>query len=210
MHEPKDTRLAGQARRMGEVIEKAGGAVRVAQRLDVNRGTLLKWKKGEARIPLDEAAQLAAEAGVSLEWLAFGSCDDGTTAVIPRYAPDAMGNPVRQPPDADTLAVHADFFTLHRLDAASTGLARVTGEAMAPELPDGSLVIIDMRATNFTDEGLWVLGRPGAVMVRRLMFEGDTAKLYAANSNYPTVAIKGGAKHEFKVWGRVAFALTRK
>ena len=211
MTDAKSARLAGQAERMAQIIELAGWVVHAAQILDVNRGTLLKWRKGEARIPLDDAWRLSTEARVSLEWLATGDLPENDKfSAISRFAPDASGNPIRQPPDADTLAVHSEFFALHRLDEKKTGIVRVVGDAMAGELPDGSLVIVDMRPTNFTDEGLWVLGRSGAVMVRRLVFEGDTARLYTANPNYRDIAIKGGEKHEFKIWGRVALALTRK
>lgn len=155
---------------------------------------------------------LAREAGVSLEWIVTGiePLSHGSSSVISRFAPDASGNPVQQPPDADTLAVHSEFFAIHRLDAKKTGIVRVSGDAMAPEMPDGSLVIIDMRSTNFQGEGLWVLGRSGTALVRRVTFEGPVARLYTVNASYRDITIHGGEDHDYKIWGRVVLALTRK
>lgn len=202
----------GIAERIALAVDKAGGQGKAAAAVGASRAAIQKWRTENARPPLIEMFLLAREAGVSLEWIVTGiePLALNSSSVISRFAPDASGNPVRQPPDADTLAVHSEFFALHRLDDKKTGIVRVVGDAMAGELPDGSLVIVDMRPTNFTDEGLWVLGRSGAVMVRRLVFEGDTARLYTANPNYRDIAIKGGEKHEFTIWGRVALALTRK
>ena len=196
---------------MARVIDLVGGTVRAAQHLGLNRGTLLKWRRGEARIPLDDAALLANEAGVALDWIASGiEVRAAAQHSISRFAPDASGNPVRQPADADTLGVHGDFFTLHRLDPKRTGIVRVMGDAMSPEMPEGSLAIIDMRLTMFNDEGVWALGRPGAVMFRRVAFEGDSIRLSAASSSYRDIVAKGSDALDFKVWGRVAMALTRK
>ncbi|MBK9080212.1 MAG: S24 family peptidase [Hyphomicrobium sp.] len=132
---------------------------------------------------------------------------DGSST-IPRFAPDASGSAVHQPADADTLAVHKDFFSAHRLDPQRTGIVRVVGDAMSPDLNDGALVIIDMRPANFTDEGIWVLGRPGASLVRRLVFKGDAAHRIAINKAYDDTVIKGGEQTSLKIWGRVALVLS--
>lgn len=194
--------------RLGETVAKLGRQSVVAKRVGVSQAGLSNWATGMVRPPFEAVARLAQEANVSLDWIATG---EASGVFISRYAPDAVGNPVRQPPDADTLAVHADFFTVHRLDPAKTGIVRVTGDAMAPELPDGSLVIIDMRFSNFAGEGLWLLGRARAVFARRATFEGPVARLTANDRGYPDIVIDGGGDDAgYRIWGRIVMALTRK
>ncbi len=209
----KQLRLAGQAERIGRAIDLAGGTIRASQLLDLNRGTLLKWRKGEARIPLDEAALLAREAGVTLDWVATGADAKAVDAPtqISRFSVDAAGAPVMQPPDADALSVMREFFPLHRLDPQKTGIVRVIGDAMRDQLPEGSLAIIDMRVTIFNGDGIFALGRPGAVLFRNVRFEGDSVRLSADDAkHHADVVLKGSDAFDFKIWGRVAMALTRK
>lgn len=195
--------------RIVECVSRLGSQAAVAKQIGVSQPGLSNWVSGMVRPPFEAVARLAEHAKVSLDWIATGVDPHANSpAYIDRFAPDAIGNAVHQPADADTIAVHKDFFSAHRLDPQRAGIVRVVGDAMSPDLNDGALVIIDMRHTSFTDEGLWVLGRPGAALVRRLVFKGDAAHLVAANKAYDDIIIKGGEQSALKIWGRVAMVLS--
>lgn len=70
------------AKRLKHVIDRVGGVCHAARLLDVNRGTLLKWLKGQARVPFDAATTLTLEAGYSLDWLATGGGPLGRSSQI--------------------------------------------------------------------------------------------------------------------------------
>ena len=206
----KQARLSDQAKRIDDVIERVGGTLKAAELVGGHRGTILKWRKGEARLPLDEASTLAKAAGVSLDWIATGinsADDDGV--LIPRYDATPDGQPLARPNDVDTITVHRDFFPQNRLAANSTGIVRVTGNAMAPSLPDGTLAILDMRVKLFQDDGVYVMGHPNGFIVRRVSIRGERAYFKTDNPAHGDTYAAPEDMLTVPIWGRVALTLTR-
>lgn len=60
------------ADRFAEVVRRVGGVMRAAELCSVGRNAVYLWGRGTSRIPLDAAATLCRDAGVSVDWLISG------------------------------------------------------------------------------------------------------------------------------------------
>lgn len=67
------TSLTELGTRILMVVKLVGGPVKAADLLGIKKyATVTSWCKGETRAPFEALATLAMEAGVSLDWLAYG------------------------------------------------------------------------------------------------------------------------------------------
>jgi phage repressor protein C with HTH and peptisase S24 domain len=122
---------------------------------------------------LDTLLSIAEATGCSIEWLATGKSvapSDGGAVSVPRlpFRAAAGGGAYVGTEDAVADALPASVLTSLGLPlAAARGLV-VTGDSMAPSFPDGSLVVVDTRATAPVEGAVFVFSIEDQVFLKRL------------------------------------------
>lgn len=89
--------------RLRELAGRAGSQARLAQKAGVQLRTLSLWINGPTVPPFDKAAELARVAGVSLDWLAYGTeappiDEDLLVEIIAAIEMEALRRDDRLPP----------------------------------------------------------------------------------------------------------------
>lgn len=160
-----------------------------------------------------EMAALAQAAGVTLDWLVTGhkqpTAERPEFFIVRRLIADADGNPQRGAPDEQSLAVQEEFFTSRKVKPEHGATVVVVGDAMAPDYPDGTTLIIDTERRFVMGDGCWVIGRSGAAVVRYGVVEGGGVRLSATNPRIKDEVLGQEAALALKVWGKVIAALVK-
>lgn len=201
--------------RLAMLVASAGGPTKAAETLQISRGTLHNWMtKENARLPFDVVETLARAAGVSLEWVATGreSRADAITrgmSVLYRYEVGRAGELIEIADHGTDVAFRNEFLVALGIPHPErAALLSVTGDAMAPTVPQGSLLVIDRGASSITDPGIYALTTAAGVAVRRAqpMLDGGL-KLIADNPRYEPELIPSNAVKALRVAGRVRAAI---
>lgn len=150
--------------------------LRAAQIAGVTRGTILKWRKGEARLPLDETALLAAAAGRSVDWVASGyefQPHEDTAEVI--WLPVVGSAASDDPPVPVPRAAVARRIP----DMTRAAVVKVEGREMEPYIQMGDIVVIDREDRDLSDASgrVYVLRRGSRLVLSRALVQATGAVL---------------------------------
>ncbi len=176
-------------RRLRALIAEAGSVAELAAAVGVSDNAIYKWRQGRGEPSLFNAVALADACRVTLEWLATGRGPRtrggrarGTPGpseylFVPRYhvrVPAGRGRPLRSDQVVDYLAFRADWVE-RRLDTDPRNLILVeaVGDSMAPTFEDSDLLLVDLGAPRFRQDGIYVLKRDGELAVKRLQRRHD-------------------------------------
>ncbi|MDR6642783.1 hypothetical protein J2X57_001995 [Luteibacter sp. 1214] len=160
--------------------------VALAEKLGLGRKSTNNWRARDYK-PLDACLELAVERGVSLDWLVFGEgeplrgatatvLDDG--AVVPSghvTVPRLLGFDASGGPDQLVLP---ELVVRRRAIVADIGALRWMvnpTDALAPRLPQGSVLLVDTSVTrheDLVDGETYVVQLWGRVNVRRIFIIG--------------------------------------
>jgi phage repressor protein C with HTH and peptisase S24 domain len=166
-------------RRLRLIMQQFGSVADLARAVGVSDNAIYKWVSGRGQPGMISLVNLAKAAGVSVEWLATGR---GTAAkgrpdpppaqesaefvTLPRHTLRASGgrSPIQNAQIVDYLSVRADWLrqTLNA-DPRSLALVEAAGDAMAPTVDDGDVVLCDLRESRFRHDGIYVF-RTGGIL----------------------------------------------
>jgi len=116
-----------------------------------------------------------------------------------------IGFPAGQAPEGHLELTRAIVYRLGAHPEALVAL-RVAGDAMAPELVEGDLVLIDTarRAPAPFSGDLWLLRLGGALLIRRLRRQAGRLLALAGDPRYPPLDLPAAAPGgDFEVLGRL-------
>lgn len=201
--------------RLAMMIAGAGGPTKVAEMLRVSRGTLHNWTtRTDARVPFDEVVELARAAGVSLEWLATGKEHRGDAisrgmSILYRYEAGRAGELIEIADHGTDVAFRNEFLiTLGIPHPERAALLSVVGDAMAPTVPQRSLLVIDRGVGSITDPGIYAILTGAGIAVRRAQPMRDGGlKLIADNPRYEPELVPAAEAPALRVAGRVRAAI---
>ncbi|MEQ1889728.1 MAG: S24 family peptidase [Alphaproteobacteria bacterium] len=187
-----------------------------ADAANVGKSTFSRWIAGND--PSFEAlARLADSVGLSLDWLASGrgemhrSAGGGgadTFILVPQYDVQAAAGAGAIPADEGPLG----FLSFRRdwvrrtlgANPASLAVITATGDSMEPTVRQGDLLLIDLSQAGVTENGVYVLEREGALLVKRLQFTLEGGLLvHSDNPVYRLESYSSGFDHGLRVVGRV-------
>jgi phage repressor protein C with HTH and peptisase S24 domain len=198
-------------------MQQFGSVADLARAVGVSDNAIYKWVSGRGQPGMISLVNLARAAGVSVEWLATGR---GTAAknrpepqatvelsefvMMPRHMLRASGgrSPVQSSQIVDYLGFRADWLdqTVHA-DPRSLALIEAAGDAMAPTIDEGDLVLCDLRDTRFRHDGIYVFRSGATLAVKRLQRQIDgTLLIRSDNPAYEPIKVK---PDEVGVVGRV-------
>ena len=222
--------MQGLAERLEAVVADSKIRHFASRSRTVSEALLRKYLKGS--MPgFDKAAEIAAVAGVSLDWLATGKPpfihprwnpqtlsasahkqfdgeDGGSTIMVPRYDIEAAAGSGREV--LDEIEVERVPFPEQWLRAVVGGqpsklaLINAVGDSMEPEINEGDLLFVDRSITSVPADGIYVLNIEGRLFVKRLQQHPD-GRVTVRNSNpqYENYVIEKDAGVSLRIIGRV-------
>lgn len=221
-----DGRALTLGQRLEQCIAAAGGLNKASEAMGMtpqglrrlvreNSDELHAGKRGGPLLPIVE---LAKAAGVTTDWIATGHDrrpDLGPVqgksgfAVLYHYEASPKGQLVEVEDLHDAaVALRHDWLATLGVKPAEVGLMTMKGDAMAPTLKDGALLIVDRSAKAITGDGIYALlmGRGLAVRRAQVLLDGSL-KLIADNATYAPELVGAKAASEIKIAGRVRAAI---
>lgn len=94
-------------------------------------------------------------------------------------------------------------------------LVKVTGDSMAPTLPDGSFVLIHLMEKTVDQPGIYAFTRDGEAFIKRLIpsdLNADgrpgTIMILSDNPSWPPFALTGPRLNALRIVGRVRAVFT--
>lgn len=204
-------------RRLRLIMQQFGSVADLARAVGVSDNAIYKWVSGRGQPGMISLVNLAKAAGVSVEWLATGQ---GTPAKAKRETP-AVSEPadmvtmprnilraganrgsIQSSQIVDYLSFRSDW--LHRVintDARSLILVEAVGDAMAPTIDEGDLVLADLRESRFRHDGIYVFRTGGTLAIKRIQRQSDGMLLVRSdNAAYQPSTVK---PDELSTIGRV-------
>lgn len=200
-------RRLAQAARIGEVIERVGGVLRAATITGVGRTTLFKWRKGDARPPLDEVTVLAGAAGVSVDWVATGR------EFSPRAeTAEVLWLPVLNQDRGDEAVPVPRIGIEGRVTAIAAAAAFVVeGREMEPFILARDIVIVDRGDRDISRAGgrVYVFRRDNRLaLARAFALSQGIVEVYNEVPRAPRERIPASDLPNLDVVGRVALTLS--
>ncbi|MBY0349777.1 LexA family transcriptional regulator [Tabrizicola sp.] len=117
--------------------------------------------------------------------------------------------------DAAGMAFPVSWFERRGLNSDLTVLVTVKGDSMAPAIPDGALVLVDLTQKMPNRPGVYAFNWDGQSFVKRLMptVSGEDKRpstLVVASDNpaFPPIALSGAQMNAVQVVGRVRAVLS--
>lgn len=173
------------AARVREVVGET--SVRAfAREAQIDEKSLRKYLEGTGEPGLANLRRLAARGGVTVEWLATGEgprdpavlaavsgCGPSLAdfALVPRYdirAAAGGGALVQSEQVVDHLAFKRSWLRHEGISPSRCALIEATGDSMEPTISAGDLVLVALDQINPASEGVFVLRRRNALLIKRL------------------------------------------
>jgi hypothetical protein len=200
-------------RERGERLRQAAqsiGITHAAKAAGVPYTTLRDYMNG-SEMKLSAVAALTRACGVSLDWLAFG-VGVGPDADGESSAPVRGGHQVVIPwlspqPDEGLRVGKSWLESALPRDPATLRLINVAGDAMAPTLREGDLVIVDTSARAVQGGAIFALRVEGDILLRRLERRlGGGIRALADNDRYPPQELQTAEAAGLDVVGEVVWS----
>lgn len=181
------------AGRLRMLVDRAGSVLALARAAKVSDSSVHLWLDG-SEPSRDKLVRLAEVSNVTVEWLAAGRGPMNADllpegyALVPRYKGDKIDSKIEYE-GVDYLALKRDW--IRSLPGAPSAealfLTEVEGDAMAPSIEDGDLILVNTSDRSPRD-GVWALwpstsiegksvvsisSGPATIVVRRLRAEGS-------------------------------------
>lgn len=196
--------------RVDYCLQKLGGSIKAQMMTDIPKSTLNRWAQANGPdIPSQGLRKLAEAAKVSISWLVTGRGQpDGSadqSASIPLYDLRLAAGGGRFTDVAQVIAqipIDGDLLRqLGRTTADGLGWVSSDGDSMAPTIPDGSRVLLDLRDTRIR-EGIFGFRLGDQLRLKRLRPRGDAVDLISDNQLYPPERLEGHDLEQFQIIGK--------
>lgn len=112
--------------------------------------------------------------------------------------------------EAEGLAFPVSWLRRQGINADLAVLVSVTGDSMAPAIPDGALVLIHVAERSIASPGIYAFNLDGASFVKRLVPQSSEADgrpgavaIMSDNHSYPPIVLSGKDLNRITVVGRV-------
>jgi len=207
--------------RLAQIMERFGSVAEMARAVGLSDNAIYKWLKGTGQPSVANLIALARAANVSLEWLATGeepaqkpgAADDGhhppNFIFMPRnqlrQRGGKRGASSRNEQVVDHLAFRTDWAARYlRVEPRDLILIEAAGDAMAPAIASGDLVLVDMGRPRFIQEGIYLLKHAGGISLKRLELRPD-GKVLLCNDNpvYPALTAE---RQDVAILGRAIWS----
>ena len=200
--------------RIGERIKKRREEIGlslqyVADKLDVNRSSVMRWENGETnRIKLPIVEKLAQILQTSPDYLmGYAGTEEGNTISRICSTEDACFLPVlKHIRTADHLFDRENIIYYELADGRYRHghyfYLLVSGDSMAPHLLDNDQILVKEQNT-LTNGQLGVFLLDGQTFIIREYYHSETVELHAFNPYYPVLRLEENEADRVQIVGRV-------
>lgn len=135
--------------------------------------------------------------------------EDSSFIMVPRYdvrASAGTGAVIHSETIVDHLAFKQDWITQMGLSKKDLALIEVQGDSMEPAILHNDLILIDLRESKLSANGVFVLQHMGNLLVKRIQVKLDgTVVIKSDNPNYDAEVLSASEAESLMVIGRVAW-----
>jgi phage repressor protein C with HTH and peptisase S24 domain len=197
---------SGFSVRIRKLATIVGGAKRLSERSGLSRAVIGKYLSGKSDPSRERLVKLADAAGISIRWLATGegemSRHDDSFVFMPGSEIGSGQLSVASDQAVDYVAFKTEWVRESlRADPGRLALIEARGDAMAPTIHGGDLLLIEMSAQSFGPEGVYAIIRPDGLAVKRLVRRLDG--MIEVRSDNPLHGYEVASPGAFNVMGRV-------
>lgn len=205
--------------RLKVLASKAGSANALAKSAGISQSGIQRYLNG-GEPSRKVLIAIALAGGCSVEWLATGKGEPGSTtdietpgmddyAFVPLYdaqcsAGDGSWN------ENSRVLTHLSFtrYSLRKQGLTPDHLSaiRIDGDSMEPVLNSGDTVLIDHTRTTIEGEGIYVLRFEDHLYAKRLQRNFDGVVIISENKHYQPVAVPRDRLNELEVIGRAVWS----
>lgn len=183
---------------------------------------MYRYISGESDMKVPALIAIADAAGVSVGWLAKGEVSpapllvarDSATpdpfsefVLVPRYDVRAAGGGgaiVQSEQVVDHLCFKRQWLQQEGIAPARCALIEATGDSMEPTISAGDLVLVALDQVNPATEGVYVLRRRSALLIKRLhLLHTGQLQIRSDNPVYDTEIVEPNDVQHLQLIGRV-------
>lgn len=138
---------------------------------------------------------------------------DDEYSLIPRYEVNVSAGAGLLPISEDAasrVAFSRTWLIQNRINADLAGLVRVSGDSMAPTIPDGALVLVHCPEMFLEREGIYAFSRSGEAFIKRLVpvdrrpdGQATSLVIISDSGNFPPEVVTGPDLNEIRIVGRI-------
>lgn len=210
------------AKRLSEAVRAAGGPATVSALTDIPLRTLGNYMSGASEPKASAVLAIAKVSGLTMQWIAEGISEvpagNGSSRVaypqpefayLPRFevrASAGQGLVAVSEHVAETLAFRRDWLSRLGVNPQSAGLVTAEGDSMAPTIPNGAIMLVDVSIQDVRNGLIYVMVRDGEVLVKRVQVKADrSVVLISDNDRYERETISREQLADFHIAGRVVW-----
>lgn len=208
------TPVKGFTRRLRQIIGERS-VHRFARECGLSDSLMRKYLNGSYP-GLDRLVRLAEAGGVSVEWLATGreishrdnhSLADGqayTGDDLVRIPPHRPADPAKPGPLLPVFS--RAWLTREGLDPHQLVCVLVEGNAMAPTMREGDLLLVDTGQDAVTHDGAYILRAGNSIMVKRMQFDLEGGlRVCSDNPDFKDQHLSHDTAERLEIIGRVVW-----
>ncbi|HEY3488088.1 MAG TPA: XRE family transcriptional regulator [Gammaproteobacteria bacterium] len=214
--------LKGLGDRISKIADLMGGKKSLARTIGISESQLYRYISGDSQPTVEPLAAIARCGQVHLDWLVLGEGPTGIAAeindlkaiysskqeyiAIPELKDDEHTDsaPTRQ---VGKLSFNHFWLVKAGLNPENLRLLRAQGDAMAPTIRDGDLLMIDIKQNIFDGDAIYVLKLEQRMVPKRLQQSIDRGLyLVSDNSAYREHHIPDAQKRELNIIGKVVWS----
>lgn len=198
--------------RMKIIIDKLGGVSKTAELTGFAEPTIRRWLLGETEPRFFNIAQISQIAGISLNWIAFGSdtltkIDHSEFALIPHFdAQASAGHGAINYNTESSVKFHAfrqEWLLNKGLKAKNLITIPVKGDSMFPTMNDKDTILVDKSQTILNDGTIYVLRQGDELLVKRVQRLLNGVTLISDNKIYAPMTVYSEDLYNFSILGQV-------
>ena len=214
----------GLGSRIAKIADIVGGKKQLARAIGISESQLYRYISGDSQPTVEPLAAIAKCGSVHLDWLVLGegptgimrelndgksSYEDNSNFIqIREYSEDGVEPINLSAADLGKFAFNQLWLVKAGFRIEDLRLVRAHGDAMAPTIDNGDILIVDISQKNFNGDAIYLLHVDTKLLVaKRLQHAADNG-LVIVNDNaaYRDQHISNQHKDSLDIIGKVVWA----
>lgn len=216
--------IPGLGIRIAKIADLVGGKKNLAKAIGISESQLYRYISGDSHPTVEPLAAIARCGSVRLDWLVLG---EGPTGIIPEindpgagyndqpnfvqieeYIDDGINTVNLSTSDLGKFLFNQLWLVNAGLNIEHLRLIRAHGDAMAPTIDNGDLMIVDVTQTKFNGDAIYLLRIDTRLLIaKRIQHTADNG-LVIVNDNpaYRDQHIAHDQKDSLDIAGKIVWA----
>ncbi len=191
--------LAGLGDRISKIADLVGGKKNLARAIGISESQLYRYIGGDSQPTVEPLAAIARSGQVHLDWLVLGEGPTGISSEINDlqglYSSRQEYIPITEYTEEDHKLENQPLSSMGRLtfnhfwlvqaglNPENLRLLRAHGDAMAPTIKDGDLLMLDISQKKFNGDAIYVVRLDPQNLVAKRLQQSVDKGLYLVSDN---------------------------